>query len=163
MKLLTTAVAAVIEDPAHRVLLCQLSQGHQLWALPGGRIRHGESPVDAAVRDIRVEAGADVQIIDLVGLYQLTGDGCGDDLPDVLVHVFRARFDGEATVNEPGRIARLCWYEPDELPHPMTVTARAALADAFAQRSGVLLHVVRDTEPEVPEAVAAEIAETVSV
>jgi len=152
MKLLTTAVAAVIEDPAGRVLLCQLSQGHRLWALPGGRIRLGESPMHAAVRDIRVEAGADVQIVDLVGLYQLTGDGCGDDLPDVLVHVFRGRLEGEATLNEPGRIRRLCWYEPDELPHPMTPTTRAALADAFAGRAGVLREVLRDTEPELPEA-----------
>ena len=155
MKLLTNAVAAVIEDPAHRVLLCQQSQGHRLWALPGGRIRLGESPLHAAVRDIRVEVGADVQIIDLVGLYQLTGDGCGDDLPDVLVHVFRARLDGEATVNEPGRIARLCWYEPDQVPHPMTATTRCALEDALARRSGVLREVLRDVEPEVPEAAEA--------
>ncbi len=164
MKLLTTAVAAVIEDPAGRVLLGQLSGGHRLWALPGGRIRLGESPVHAAVRDIRVEAGADIQIIDLVGLYQLTGDGCGDDLPDVLVHVFRGRLDGEATVNEPGRIARLCWYEPDQLPHPMTATTRAALTDAFDRRSGVLREVQRDVEPEAPEAADAAVeAEPVSV
>jgi ADP-ribose pyrophosphatase YjhB (NUDIX family) len=154
MKLLTTAVAAVIQDPAGRVLLCQQSQGHRLWALPGGRIRLGESPIHAAIRDIRVEAGTDVQIVDLVGLYQLTGNGCGDDLPDLLVHVFRGKLDGEATLNEPGRISRLCWYETAGLPQPMTATTRSALADATAGRSGVLREVLRDAEPEIPEAVA---------
>jgi ADP-ribose pyrophosphatase YjhB (NUDIX family) len=155
MKLLTSAVAAVIEDPAGRVLLCQQSQGHRLWALLGGKIRLGESPVQAAIRDIRIEAGTDIQIVDLVGLYQLTGDGRGDDLlPDVLVHVFRGRLDGEATLNDPGWIRRLCWYEPDSLPNPMTATTRTALADAATGCSGVLREVLRDAEPEVPEAVA---------
>ena len=81
MNPLTSAVAAVIEDPAGRVLLCQQSQGHRRWVLPGGKIRLGESPVHAAIRDIQEEAGSAIEIIDLVGLYQLTGDGCGDDLP----------------------------------------------------------------------------------
>jgi 8-oxo-dGTP diphosphatase len=160
MKLLTSAVAAVIEDPAGRVLLCQQSAGHRLWTLPGGRIKLGESPIHAAVRDIRIETGTDVQIIDLVGLYQLTGDGCGDDLPDLLVHVFRGRLDGETTLNDPAHIRRLCWYEPDSLPSPMTATTRTALRDAIVGRSGVLRQVLRDAEPEVPD--AAEIQEAVA-
>ena len=65
MSFLTSAVAAVIVDPAGHVLLCQQSQGHRLWGLPGGRIRHGESPVHAAIRDIREETGVDIDIIDL--------------------------------------------------------------------------------------------------
>src|SRR4051812_12526114 len=104
MSSLESAVAAVIQDPAGRVLLCQQSQGHRLWGLPGGKIRNEESPVHAAIRDIREETGTDVAISDLVGLYQLTGDGCGDGLPDVLMYVFRATLDGEATLNAPGRI-----------------------------------------------------------
>jgi 8-oxo-dGTP diphosphatase len=155
MKLLTSAVAAVIEDPAGRVLLCQQSQGHRLWILPGGKIRHGESPLHATVREIQEETGSAVDLVDLVGLYQLTGDGCGDDLPDVLMHVFRARLVvGEATVNAPGRISRLSWHEPASLPEPMSPTTRTALADAWNGCSGVLREVFRDAEPEIPEAVS---------
>ncbi|MBO0869356.1 MAG: NUDIX hydrolase [Micromonosporaceae bacterium] len=154
MNSLTSAVAAVIQDPAGRLLLCQQSQGHRLWGLPGGRIRLGESPLHAAVRDIREETGTDVEIIDLVGLYQLTGPAKPDDeLPDVLVHVFRARLDGEATVNAPGRICRLSWHDRAALPSPMTPTTRRAVADAVSGRSGVLGEVRRDAEPEVPEAI----------
>ena len=129
-------------------------------ATPGGKIRLGESPIHATIRDIRIETGTDIQIIDLVGLYQLTGDGCGDDLPDLLVHVFRGRLDGETTLNDPGHIRRLCWYEPDSLPSPMTATTRTALRDAVVGRSGVLRQVQRDPEPEVPE--AADAAEAVA-
>jgi ADP-ribose pyrophosphatase YjhB (NUDIX family) len=106
------------------------------------------------VRDVREETGMETEIVDLVGIYQLTGDTCGEDLPDVLMHVFRARVAaGEATVNAPGRICRLSWHDPDDLPKPTTATTREAIADAVATRSGVLRVVHRDAEPEIPEAV----------
>jgi ADP-ribose pyrophosphatase YjhB (NUDIX family) len=153
MNSVTSAVAALITDAAGRVLLCQQSQGHRLWGLPGGRIRHAESPVHAVIRDIREETGIETEIHDLVGLYQLTGDGCGENLPDVLVYVFRGRLqDGEAAVNAPARICRLAWHDPDELPHPLTATTRTAIQDATLGRSGVLREVLRDHEPEVPDA-----------
>lgn len=156
MKGLTSAVGAVVTDPAGRVLLCQQCHGHRLWGLPGGRIRPGESPVAAVVRDVREETGMETEILDLIGIYQLTGDGCGSEVPDLLMYVFRARvIGGEASVNAPGRIARLSWHDPDDLPEPMTVTARHAVADAAAGRSGVLRVLQRDTEPEVAETRAA--------
>lgn len=156
MSSLTSAVGAVVTDPAGRVLLCQQRQGHRLWGLPGGKIRPGESPVHAAIRDVREETGMETEIIDLVGIYQLTGDACGEDLPDLLMHVFRGRWaGGEATVNAPGRISRLSWHDPSDLPTPMTATTRAAIEDATAARSGVLRVVQRQPEPYIPEAVAA--------
>jgi 8-oxo-dGTP diphosphatase len=154
MHSLTSAVAAVITDSAGRVLLCQQSQGHRLWGLPGGRIRQAESPMHAAVRDIREETGLETGIVDLVGIYQLTGDTCGEHMPDVLMHVFRGTIDGgEPIINSPGRICRLSWHEPDDLPAPTTATTRTAIADAVADYSGVLREVHRDAEPEIPDAV----------
>jgi ADP-ribose pyrophosphatase YjhB (NUDIX family) len=153
MNLLTTAVGAVITDEAGRILLCQQRHGHRLWGLPGGRIRTGESPIQAAIRDIREETGTETEIVDLVGMYQLTGDGCGDDVPDMLMYVFRGRLTAaEVAVNSP-RIGRLAWFEPDALPQPLTATTRISLADAFAGRSGVLRRVMRDAEPDIPDAV----------
>jgi ADP-ribose pyrophosphatase YjhB (NUDIX family) len=154
MSSLTSAVAAVITDPNGRILLCQQSQGHRLWGLPGGKIRDAESPMHALQRDVMEETGVNTEVVDLVGIYQLTGDGCGDDLPDVLVHVFRGRLEGaEVTVNAPGRICRLSWHDTDSLPQPMTATTRIAIADAIAGRSGVLRDVQRDPEPETPDAI----------
>lgn len=162
MNLVTTAVGAVVTDPAGRVLLCQQRHGHQWWGLPGGRIRPGESPIHAAVRDIREETGMETELVDLVGLYQLTGDACGDEVPDVLTHVFRGRAAGEAAVNAPARIARLSWHDPGGLPAPMTPTTRTAIADAMVGRSGVLRVVHRDAEPELPDAEPAEAPAPVS-
>ena len=158
MNSISSAVSAVIEDSAGRVLLCQQRQGHRLWGLPGGRMRVGESPVTAVIRDIREETGIESDLIDIVGLYHLTGDGCGEGLPDLYVHVFRAKLTGgEAAVNAPDRICRLVWFEPTALPEPLTATTRTAIADAVAGRSGVLRDVQRDAEPEVPDAVDADL------
>lgn len=158
MSLLTSAVAAVVTDAAGRVLLCQQSQGHRLWGLPGGKIRQGESPIHAVIRDVREETGMEMEVVDLVGLYQLTGNGCGDGLPDVLMHVFRATANGsEAMVNAPGRICALAWHDPDALPWPTTATTRTAIAHAVAGRAGVVCDVLRDKEPETPEATDAPI------
>lgn len=152
------AVSAVIEDSAGRVLLCQQRQGHQLWGLPGGKIRDGESPVSAVIRDVREETGIESEIRDLVGLYHLSGGGCGEALPDLVVHVFRvALTGGEAAVNAPGRIRRLAWFEPDSLPDPLTATTRTAISDAVAGRAGVVRRVQRDMEPEIPDAVEGEL------
>src|SRR5215470_9894293 len=133
MSLLTSAVAAVIRDPAGHVLLCQQSGGHRLWGLPGGSIRADESPIHAAIRDIREETGAETEIVDLVGIYQLTGG----ELPAVEVYVFRGRVDdADLVLNAPGRICAFTWHEPDLLPEPLTATGRAGIADALAGRSG---------------------------
>jgi 8-oxo-dGTP diphosphatase len=149
MNSLTSAVAAVVTDDAGRVLLCQQSQGHRRWGLPGGKVRDAESPVHAAQRDIMEETGTDVQLVDLVGIYELTGQG----LPDVVVHVFRGRLAaGVPLVNAPGRICRLSWHDPANLPLPMTPTTRVAIVDAAAGTSGVLRRVQRDVEPEIPDA-----------
>jgi 8-oxo-dGTP pyrophosphatase MutT (NUDIX family) len=140
----TSVVAAVVSDDAGRLLLCQPRQGHVVWGMPGGRIRAGESPIHAVLRDVMEETGTDIELIDLVGIYHLTGDGCGDDLPDLAVHVFRGRLHGEVALNAPDRITRLSWHDPDVLPASLTATTRVAVADAVAGRSGVLRAVERD-------------------
>ncbi|MER7460440.1 NUDIX hydrolase [Micromonospora sp. NPDC126480] len=148
MSTLTWAVAAVVTDGSGRVLLCR--QGERRYALPGGRLRPGRSPVRAAIRDIRVETGWEVEVVDLVGLYHLVEPdtppaGRGGPLPDVLVHVFRARTLGTAPVDAPVGGCRLSWHAPAELPGTLTPATRAALTDALAGRSGV----IRDC-PRVP-------------
>ncbi|MFI2647093.1 NUDIX hydrolase [Micromonospora fulviviridis] len=162
MSALTWAVAAVVTDPSGRVLLCRQSGGGRRWALPGGRLRRDESPPAAACREIRAETGWEVDLVDLVGLYRL-GDPaappppagrCGA-LPDVLVHVFRARVVAGAPAGAPAGGCQLDWHPPDALPEALTPTTRAAVADALAGRSGVLCETTRGRDDVGPAGAAA--------
>ncbi|MET7708279.1 NUDIX hydrolase [Micromonospora sp. NPDC005413] len=147
MSALTWAVAAVVTDDTGRVLLCQQGRGERRYALPGGRLRPAESPVRAALRDIRAEIGWDIELVDLIGVYHLTGPtgrtpaGGAGPLPDVLVHVFRARAADCRPTADPPPGCRLSWHAPAALPESVTPLTRAAVTDAIAGRSGVL----RDT------------------
>ncbi|NYH42348.1 ADP-ribose pyrophosphatase YjhB (NUDIX family) [Micromonospora jinlongensis] len=144
MSALTWAVAAVVSDDTGRVLLCRQGRGERRYALPGGRLRPAESPVRAALRDIRAETGWEIELVDLVGVYHLTGPtgqtspGRAGPLPDVLVHVFRARAAGVRPAADPPPGCRLSWHSPDALPESVTPLTRAAVTDARAGRSGVL-------------------------
>ncbi|MDO3704699.1 NUDIX hydrolase [Micromonospora sp. C28SCA-DRY-2] len=146
MSALTWAVAAVVTDGAGRVLLCRQGRGERRYALPGGRLCRPESPVPAVLRDIRAETGWEIEVLDLVGLYHVAQPAAGPapagragPLPDVLVHVFRARAIGARPAGEPLAGCRLSWHDPADLPAALTPTTRAALADALAGRSGVLV------------------------
>ncbi|MEU4473051.1 NUDIX domain-containing protein [Micromonospora sp. NPDC023888] len=158
MSALTWAVAAVVNDDDGRVLLCRQGRGERRHALPGGRLRPTESPVQAALRDIRAETGWQIELVDLIGVYHLTGPsgqsspGRAAPLPDVLVHVFRAHATDDRPPAGPPPGCRLSWHSPDALPEAVTPLTRAAVADATAGRSGVLRAVRRvpgavDTSP----------------
>lgn len=60
---------AIVRDAEGRVLLVQRanepSRGH--WSVPGGRIEDGETPQDAAAREVREETGLDVAVGELLG------------------------------------------------------------------------------------------------
>ncbi|MEU4644017.1 NUDIX domain-containing protein [Micromonospora sp. NPDC023814] len=184
MSALTWAVAAVVTDDAGRVLLCRQGRGERRYGLPGGRLRPAESPMHAAMRDIRAETGWEVEVVDLVGLYHLAGAcapaptspaapassagrvassaGRAGPLPDVLVHVFRARVRGPGPTGEPMGGCRSSWHDPTALPEALTPTTRAALADALAGRSGVL-HTATPSTPAPPTCTPPTPAPTDSV
>jgi 8-oxo-dGTP diphosphatase len=60
----TLCAAAVVRDADGRLLL--IRRGHApsqgLWSLPGGRVEPGETPAQAAVREVREETGLDVVV-----------------------------------------------------------------------------------------------------
>jgi 8-oxo-dGTP diphosphatase len=140
----TRATAAVIRDPEGRILLVQLNHGHRRWGLPGAHIEPSELPDQAIIREIRRETGLETEVVELMGLYHLTGGE--DELPDLLTYAFRCSVvSGEPVLNQAqhGRIGHLGWHTPDLVPSPATATANAVLNDLCAGRSGVVRHLSR--------------------
>ncbi|MFF1745709.1 NUDIX hydrolase [Streptomyces mirabilis] len=62
------AYAVCIED--RRVLLVRSvsSNGESSWALPGGRVEHGEDPFNAVIREVAEETGCDAMVERLLGV-----------------------------------------------------------------------------------------------
>jgi len=65
---LVVAASVVVTDAEGRVLLLQRTDSGN-WALPGGAMEIGESLPACAVREVREEAGLDIEITGLVGTY----------------------------------------------------------------------------------------------
>lgn len=85
------AAAAVVRDPAGRVVLlrrAQRDQAHGLWILPGGHVDRGEELTAAALREVAEETGLAVRLQGLVGVYSYPGN------PVVLV-VYAAWTNGQ--------------------------------------------------------------------
>ncbi|MET7468416.1 NUDIX domain-containing protein [Micromonospora sp. NPDC005599] len=65
---IVVAVTVFVQDELGRVLLIQRTD-NGLWALPGGAQDFGEYIAEAAVRETREEAGVEVEVTGMVGIY----------------------------------------------------------------------------------------------
>lgn len=61
---LLLVVAAALVDADNRVLLARRPEGRHmagLWEFPGGKVKAGETPQEAIIRELKEELGIDVQ------------------------------------------------------------------------------------------------------
>ncbi len=121
--------SAVIVEDAGRVLLARRAAdpARGLWDLPGGFCEPRETPADCAVRELREETGADIEVTGFLGhLVDMYGPG-GDA---TLNCVFRARLVGDPVLVAADDVAELRWFAADELP-PRDRLAFANTAEAL--------------------------------
>lgn len=108
-----------------RILLIQEAKASCAgkWFLPGGRLEQGESLADCARREVREEAGLDVEPLGLLYVDQLLSDGT--PRPGRLRFVLRARPTGGAfkSVADSHSLGA-SWFKRDEI-------GRLALRSSF--------------------------------
>lgn len=139
-KFATPRVAAgvLFRDESGRVLLVKPSYKDG-WEIPGGYVEHGESPLAAAVREVREELGADFEVTDLLVLDWAPHPAEGDKL----LVIFRGRTLTAADVAQlrlqPDEIDEAQFFTVDQLPNLMPDRLARRVAEAAQHNTGTYL------------------------
>jgi len=122
------AVGTVITRPNRDIVLVKraIEPGYGKWVFPGGYVDRGEEVTLAAIREAREEAGLDVRLDHLIGIYSYAGR-----TPIIIVYA-ATLVGGELVVDEEGLEAR--WFAPSALPWDELafLSTREALRDFLA-------------------------------
>ena len=108
----TVGSICVIERADGAVLLVRLSY-RRSWGLPGGLLKRGETPAEAAHREVKEESTLEVELL---------GDPAVvvDEEAQRVDVVFRARpapgVDPDAATPSSPEIVEVRWFSPEELP-----------------------------------------------
>lgn len=98
------------------------------WNMPGGFVEVGERGEEAIIREVREETGLEVEVIELIGIFDSTY-GSGEDAKPIFDVAFHCRITGEAAeldVSEESSEAR--WFPLAEFPEPAFAGEQKALA-----------------------------------
>lgn len=97
----------IILDSENKILLCH-RKDLDLWNLPGGHAEDGETPWDAALREVEEESGLNVEINRLSGIYSK---------PNVNEIVFQYICTPKAGVPNPSEESDdIRYFEIDKIP-----------------------------------------------
>ncbi len=96
---------------------------------PGGKLEKNESWEDCVRRETREESNLEIGVIKLVGV-------TNDIWPELDTHYVPLHFvadweSGEATLNEPDKFESWQWFEWDNLPEPLILSARNFLKSGY--------------------------------
>lgn len=128
------AASAVIFDPAGRVLLSERTDGRG-WNLPAGFVDRDEGPRGGIVREVKEETGLDVEVVQLVGVYDWPRHHRGDTR-HLVSHCFLCRIIGGSLIPT-NEALQHGWFSPERLPTPMSSPRhQVMILDARARRDG---------------------------
>jgi 8-oxo-dGTP pyrophosphatase MutT (NUDIX family) len=113
------------------------------WELPGGRVDVGESAVDAAVRETAEEAGVQVVVTGILGIFTDPGHvirSRGGEVRQQFAVLFRARAVGGVPRGDLHETSEAAWVTVAELSRlPIPAPVRAWIAEALANDDAPLI------------------------
>ncbi|MDG4800279.1 NUDIX domain-containing protein [Micromonospora sp. WMMD980] len=113
------SVSVVVIDDHGRILLVRHAGHRDGWAVPGGAVDIGESPVDAAVREIREELGVRIsepRLLDVLGGTDFEVTYPNGDRVAYVPAVYQAGIAQRTPVPDDDEISDLGWFAPSRLP-----------------------------------------------
>ena len=117
-------VSIVATNASGEVLLVRHSYGPQVWTLPGGGMKRGETPVETARRETMEELGVALEQARFCGSVEEVLSGSPHT-----AHVVAGTLEANPTPDR-REIAEAAWFAPDALPaetSPLVASRLAAL------------------------------------
>lgn len=112
-------------EPSVLLLRRAVEPGYGAWDLPAGYLDPGESPEEAALRETREEAGLDVELLGLAGVYH-------SPAANAVTCVYRARqVDPGASVEIDAESSDHAWVPRGEVGEWLPRMAFASMAAAL--------------------------------
>jgi 8-oxo-dGTP pyrophosphatase MutT (NUDIX family) len=106
----TFGVKCIVECDG-RWLMIRNTYGHGRWTFPGGTIDRGETPKQAAIREVMEEVGIRIEEVIPFGIYKNRRQYKRDT-----VYCFRASVAFDQYKIDEVEIAEAAWVYPDALP-----------------------------------------------
>ncbi|GAA1769315.1 NUDIX domain-containing protein [Luedemannella helvata] len=134
---IVVATTAFVTDDEDRVLLINRTD-NSLWALPGGAQDFGEYIAETAVRETKEEAGVDVEVTGVVGIYTNPNhvvEYSDGEVRQQFSICFRARYLGGDTATS-SESSEVRWVSRDELDAlPIHPSMRLRIDHGFEKRA----------------------------
>lgn len=119
----------IIFDERKRVLLVH-RRDYDLWNLPGGTLEDFESPKNAVIREVKEETGLDVEVFNLLGIYNK------ENKNDMAFSFLCKVVGGEITLNDEAN--KIEYFEVDKLPTNSVPKQVERIKDALSNSSEVI-------------------------
>jgi len=115
------SASVFVLDDSGRVLLLRRAD-NDLWTIPTGGIKKGETVAQCAVRECREETGLEVEVTGIVGVYSDPGHVIAymhgkklDEVRQPINVCLRARVTGGRLAPDPREATDVAWVAPAEL------------------------------------------------
>lgn len=119
----------LLNDEGKVLLLRRYNTGYKdgMYSLVAGHVDEGENFTQALVREVKEEAGIDVnpEEIDVAHVMHRKSDTDGSERVDVFF--VAKKWNGEVDICEPGKCDELSWHSFDNLPENTIEYIRIAL------------------------------------
>lgn len=123
-------VTVVIADLEGRILLVRHSYGPDVWALPGGGLKHGEDPEACARREVAEELDLELTSIKPVAQIEEQLNGCAHT-----AHLFAAVCDARPRPDR-REVIEARFFPLHSLPEPLGKAAKRRIAAYRARGTG---------------------------
>lgn len=132
----------VIVREGQKLLLSQRGgpYGYGQWHAPSGKLDPGETPAQAAARELEEETGLHVDPASLELLHTVIHHQ-GDGTPDRLGFFYEAtQYAGEPVNKEPEKCLDLAWFAEHALPEALIPYPAAGLHGSLTNPGGLTYH-----------------------